>query len=134
MPECRSSVKEKPRGDWRPKRLVVLHEDGDKDRDVRAVHDRGGWPEAGPIDRTEHSLEDWERRTDAMVQLLARPGKQVIRVEVRVLDSTADVRYLVLPPRPPGTEQFSEEELAQLVTRDSMIGTANPAFGAPASA
>lgn len=43
-------------------------------------------------------------------------------VEVRVFDSSADVRYLVLPQRPPGTEGMSEEELAALVTRDSMIG------------
>ena len=43
-------------------------------------------------------------------------------VEVRVLDSTADLRYLVLPQRPAGAESMSEEELSQLVTRDSMIG------------
>jgi nitrile hydratase len=43
-------------------------------------------------------------------------------VEVRVHDSTADIRYLVLPLRPRGTEGFSEQQLAQLVTRDSMIG------------
>ena len=43
-------------------------------------------------------------------------------VEVRVLDSTADMRFLVVPRRPAGTEGFSEEELAKLVTRDSMIG------------
>ena len=43
-------------------------------------------------------------------------------VEVRVLDSTADLRYLVLPRRPQGTEGMSELELAELVTRDSMIG------------
>ena len=43
-------------------------------------------------------------------------------VEVRVLDSTADLRYLVLPRRPAGTEGMSEEQLAELVTRDSMIG------------
>lgn len=42
--------------------------------------------------------------------------------EVRVLDSTADLRYLVLPKRPTGTEGMSEDELAQLVSRDSMIG------------
>ena len=42
--------------------------------------------------------------------------------EVSVLDSTADMRYLVLPRRPAGTEGMSEEELAGLVTRDSMIG------------
>jgi len=42
---------------------------------------------------------------------------------IRVWDSTAEVRYLVLPMQPAGTEAFSEEELAALVTRDSMIGT-----------
>ena len=52
-------------------------------------------------------------------------------VEVRVLDSTADVRYLVIPHRPAGTEAMSEEELAALVTRDSMIGVAEPAASAP---
>jgi len=43
-------------------------------------------------------------------------------VEVRVVDSTADIRYLVVPARPEGTEALAEEELAALVTRDSMIG------------
>ena len=47
-------------------------------------------------------------------------------VEVRVLDSTADLRYLVLPQPPPGTQRLSEDQLAELVTRDSMIGVANP--------
>jgi len=46
------------------------------------------------------------------------------QVEVRVWDSTAEVRYLVLPERPSGTEHLSEEALAALVTRDSMIGVA----------
>ena len=45
-------------------------------------------------------------------------------VEVRVWDSSAEVRYLVLPERPPGTEKLSEQELAELVTRDAMIGVA----------
>ncbi|HEV8717906.1 MAG TPA: nitrile hydratase subunit alpha [Candidatus Binatia bacterium] len=45
-------------------------------------------------------------------------------VEVRVYDSTADMRYLVIPARPAGTEGMSEEDLARLVTRDSMIGVA----------
>jgi nitrile hydratase len=47
-------------------------------------------------------------------------------VEVCVYDSTADLRYMVLPERPAGTEQLSEAELASLVTRDCMIGTALP--------
>jgi nitrile hydratase len=55
-------------------------------------------------------------------------------VEVRVWDSTAELRYLVLPERPAGTEKMSEEALAALVTRDSMVGTAKvtaaPAEGA----
>lgn len=44
-------------------------------------------------------------------------------VEVRVWDSTAELRYLVIPMRPAGTENLNEQELAALVTRDSMIGT-----------
>jgi nitrile hydratase len=43
--------------------------------------------------------------------------------EVRVWDSTAEVRYLVVPPRPANTENWSEQELSKLVTRESMIGT-----------
>ena len=45
-------------------------------------------------------------------------------VEVRVWDSTSEMRYLVLPERPAGSEQMSEDELAGLVSRDAMIGTA----------
>ena len=45
-------------------------------------------------------------------------------VQIRVWDSSAEVRYLVLPERPPGTEGMTEAELAGLVTRDSMIGVA----------
>jgi nitrile hydratase len=49
-------------------------------------------------------------------------------VEVRVWDSTAEVRYLVLPERPAGSEALSEEALAALVTRDAMIGVAKVAL------
>ena len=49
------------------------------------------------------------------------PGTQI-----HVADSTAEVRYLVLPMRPPGTEGMSEQQLADLVTRDSMVGTGLP--------
>ncbi len=52
--------------------------------------------------------------------------------EVRVWDSTAEVRYIVLPMRPEGTEDMTADELAELVTRDSMIGTGLPK--APATA
>jgi nitrile hydratase len=45
-------------------------------------------------------------------------------VEVRVWDSTAELRYVVVPRRPPGTDGMSEAELAKLVSRDAMIGTA----------
>ena len=44
-------------------------------------------------------------------------------VDVRVWDSTAEVRYLVLPQRPQGTEDWTEQELAEIITRNSMIGT-----------
>ncbi|KZY48300.1 nitrile hydratase subunit alpha [Roseovarius sp. HI0049] len=47
-------------------------------------------------------------------------------MQVRVHDSTADMRYIVLPARPAGTEHMTEDQLATLVTRDSMIGTGLP--------
>jgi nitrile hydratase len=47
-------------------------------------------------------------------------------IEIRVWDSSAEIRYMVLPMRPKQTEEMSEEELASLVTRDCMIGTALP--------
>lgn len=53
-------------------------------------------------------------------------------VELRVWDSSAEVRYLVVPERPPGSEDLSEEQLAALVTRDAMIGVAR--LDAPAGA
>jgi nitrile hydratase len=56
-------------------------------------------------------------------KVLAEFGLEIDEsVEVRVWDSSADIRYLVLPERPAGSEGLSEEELAELVTRDSMIG------------
>ena len=50
-------------------------------------------------------------------------------VEVRVHDSTADLRYIVIPMRPAGTGHLTGDELADLVTRDCMIGTALPRYG-----
>ena len=52
------------------------------------------------------------------------------RTAVRVWDSTAEIRYLVLPMRPPGSDGLDEDALAALVTRDSMIGTGLPAVPA----
>lgn len=57
--------------------------------------------------------------------LLAEMGTEIpADVAIHVWDSSAEVRYLVLPQRPPGTEAMSEDELAALVTRDAMIGVA----------
>jgi nitrile hydratase len=53
--------------------------------------------------------------------------------EIRVWDSTAETRFLVLPMRPKGTEGWSEDQLTEIVTRDSMIGTGLPATPARAS-
>ena len=53
-------------------------------------------------------------------------------VEIKVWDSTAELRYLVVPERPPGTDALDEEALAQLVLRDSMIGVGVPG-AAPAA-
>ena len=50
--------------------------------------------------------------------------------EIRIWDSTAEIRYLVLPERPAGTENLSEDQLAALVTRDAMVGVAK--VGGPA--
>lgn len=73
---------------------------------------------------------DWYKsrayRSDAVSkprEILSAFGTQLAdSVEVRVHDSSADMRYLVMPERPAGTEGWSEEQLARLVTRDSMIG------------
>jgi nitrile hydratase len=53
------------------------------------------------------------------------------QVEVRVWDSTAELRYLVLPERPVGSDGWDEEKLAALVTRDAMIGVAKITMAAP---
>jgi len=59
--------------------------------------------------------------------VLAEFGMEVDdSVELRVVDSTSEQRYLVLPLRPEGTDGWTAEQLAALVTRDSMIGTGRP--------
>jgi nitrile hydratase len=77
---------------------------------------------------------DWYKSRSYRSRVVREP-RRVLRefgldlpddVTVRVHDSNADMRYLVLPMRPAGTEAFGEEELAPLVTRDSMIGVTVP--------
>jgi len=45
------------------------------------VHDRGGWPDVGPINKAEHNYALWEKRTDALLTLLVSPAKKVLRVD-----------------------------------------------------
>jgi len=80
---------------------------------------------------------DWYKSRDYRARAVREPrrvlsefGTEIAdRVSVRVHDSTADMRYLVLPMRPQATDGWDEARLAKLVTRDSMIGVA-PALGA----
>lgn len=60
-----------------------------------AVHDRGGWPDDTPIDRSEHDLALWEQRTDAILRLLSSPQKRVIRVDElrRAIESLDPATY-----------------------------------------
>jgi nitrile hydratase subunit alpha len=74
----------------------------------------------------------WWYRHDSYKENIVRDPRQTLRdmfsltlaenVQVRVHDSTSDIRWMVLPKRPAGTEHLSEEQLAQLVTKDSLIG------------
>ena len=81
----------------------------------------------GPPPAWYKSLAYRSRAVSDPRSVLAEFGLELDKdVELRVLDSTADNRYLVIPRRPPGTEGLGEEELAELVTRDSMIGVADP--------
>ena len=59
------------------------------------VHDRGGWPDDRPIDRSEHDLAFWEQQTDAMMRVLSSPRKQVIRVDElrRAIESIEPSKY-----------------------------------------
>ena len=122
--------------------------DGDgRDRRAR-LRRAGGRPHGG---RREHAGRAQPRRLHVVLVLPvadARPAAHVVQVacvpvacsaraacpprrdghalpddvSIRVWDSSAEVRYLVLPERPPGTDDYTEEDLAALVTRDSMIG------------
>ena len=81
----------------------------------------------GPPPAWYKSLPYRSRAVSEPREVLAEFGVELDPdVELRVLDSTADIRYLVVPQRPEGTEGMTEDELAALVTRDSMIGVAQP--------
>ncbi len=75
---------------------------------------------------------DWYKSPSYRARIVKEPRKVLAEmglaldpdVEIRVWDSSAEVRYLVLPERPAGSESLDEEELVALVTRDSMIGVA----------
>jgi len=59
------------------------------------VHDRGGWPGAGPINKAEHDFSMWEKRTDALLVLLTSPEKQLMRVDElrRAIEGIEPDRY-----------------------------------------
>ena len=85
------------------------------------------WPVLG-IPPTWYKSDEYRSRT------VREPRKVLLefglsldpKVQIKVWDSTAEIRYLVLPMRPKGTENMNESELAKLVTRNSMIGTGLP--------
>ena len=85
------------------------------------------WPVLG-IPPTWYKSDEYRSRT------VREPRKVLFefglpldpKVQIKVWDSTAEIRYLVLPMRPKGTENMNESELAELVTRNSMIGTGLP--------
>ena len=85
------------------------------------------WPVLG-IPPTWYKSDEYRSRT------VREPRKVLLefglsldpKVQIKVWDSTAEIRYLVLPMRPKGTENINESELAELVTRNSMIGTGLP--------
>ena len=59
------------------------------------VHDRGGWPDAGPIDKSEHDYSLWEKRTHALLMLLGSPTKRILRVDElrRAIESLSPDAY-----------------------------------------
>jgi len=77
---------------------------------------------------------DWYRSKNYRARVVKEPRKVLSEfgtelsddLVVRVHDSLADLRYLVIPRRPTGTEHWSRDELAAIVTRDCMVGVANP--------
>jgi nitrile hydratase len=85
------------------------------------------WPVLGLPPAWYKSPEYRARMVREPRRLLREMGVELpAEVEVRVWDSSAETRYLVLPERPAGSEGLDEERLAALVSRDAMIGTARP--------
>jgi len=83
------------------------------------------WPVLGLPPRWYKSAEYRSRMVAQPRAVLAEMGLELADdVPIRVWDSSAEARYLVVPERPPGTEGMSAEQLEKLVTRDSMIGVA----------
>jgi len=85
------------------------------------------WPVLG-IPPTWYKSDEYRSRTVREPRkVLSEFGVEVDgKVKIKVWDSTAELRYLVLPMRPEGSENMNESELAELVTRNSMIGTGLP--------
>ena len=87
------------------------------------------WPVLGLPPTWYKSLEYRSRVVREPRAVLKEFGLEIpANVELRVWDSSAEIRYMVLPERPAGTEGMSEAELASIVTRDSMIGVAKVAL------
>ena len=85
------------------------------------------WPVLG-IPPTWYKSDEYRSRTVREPRkVLSEFGLSLDpKVQIKVWDSTAEIRYLVLPMRPKGTENMNESEIAELVTRNSMIGTGLP--------
>jgi hypothetical protein len=76
---------------------------------MRHVHDRGGWPDAGPVERAEHDYSMWEKRTDAMLRILTR-DRHIIRVDElrRAIES--------IPPKDYETMTYYERWITAIET------------------
>ena len=76
---------------------------------MRHVHDRGGWPDTGPVERAEHDYSMWEKRTDAMLRILTR-DRHIIRVDElrRAIES--------IPPRDYETMSYYERWITAIET------------------
>lgn len=125
--ELLSANSGEPIDTWRVTHLKIL-ENEDKVRNVVVCTLCSCYPRGllGEPPEWYTSDEYRERVVKEPRKVLAEMGDNLPdNVEIRIFDSTADTRYMVIPNRPAGTEAFSEEQLADLVTRDSLIGVAD---------